>query len=244
MQALNCPNCGAPLTDQSSQKLWLCVYCHSLIRVPSDLALASPTLEKTITDTEIDEVKELLAEGKREDALQVYQKVTGVTREEAEKAVETMTKEYAFGILRRQQLTGFGVLLVTLYALALGLSLLAWVRGVLHPVFAILISAFSAFNLFVFERAIRTSLQYFTAPRANATVRHYTHTGRTKMRGGEVHTFKVLLDVQPQQGQPFRDTLILPVGEKKLTRMQQGLIIQVKYLPGQPNSLLFDGIAE
>ena len=243
MKSLNCPNCGAPLTDQSGQALWLCIYCNSLIRVDSDETAPQPALEKSIADAEMDAIKELLADGKREETIAAFQQVTGVSREEAEKSVETLEKEYAFGLLRRQQLTSFGVLLVILYALAFILSLAAWAQGVIHPVFALIIITFSGFSLSLFGRAIRTTLQYLRAPKADAIVRYFTHTGKTTLRGGDVHTFKILLDVQPNQGPPFQETLILPVGEKRLHRVQQGLVIRVKYLPGQPNSLLFDGIS-
>ncbi|NUM47863.1 MAG: hypothetical protein HUU38_24415, partial [Anaerolineales bacterium] len=135
MQSLTCPNCGAPLTDQTGQKLWLCIYCNTLIRVDDNAA--TPTVEKTVSDAEMDQVKALLAEGKRDAATTLYQKITGVSTDEAEKAVETLVKQYAFGIVRRQQLNGVGIVLVILYTLALPLSLIAWARGDIHPVFAI-----------------------------------------------------------------------------------------------------------
>jgi hypothetical protein len=242
MQTFNCPNCGAPLSDQSNQKLWLCIYCNSLIRVPTDEASTTPTIEKTISDAEIDEVKELLAEGKRQEAVAAYERIAGATPEDAEKAVETIAKQYAYGVIRRQQLNGFGILLVILDTLALILSLLAWARGVIHPVFAMAIAGFSVFNLLVFERAIRNTFKYLRAPEANAIVQHYAHTSKVKMRGGYVHTFKLLLDVHPERGEPFQDTLIIPVREKNFHRMQQGLAIRVKYIPEEPGSLLFDEI--
>lgn len=240
MQSLTCPNCGAPLTDQTGQKLWLCIYCNTLIRVDDNAA--TPTVEKTVSDAEMDQVKALLAEGKRDAATTLYQKITGVSTDEAEKAVETLVKQYAFGIVRRQQLNGVGIVLVILYTLALPLSLIAWARGDIHPVFAILIAGFSALNLLVFQRAIRTMIEYAGAPKAKAIIQHYTQTSKISMRGGDVYTFKVLLEVQPAHGIPFQETMILPVREKNLPKMRQGGAIWVKYKPGETGSLLFDEI--
>lgn len=242
MQSLTCPNCGAPLTDQSGQKLWLCIYCNTLIRVAE--GDAEPTVEKTVSTAEMDQVKALLAEGKRDAATALYQQITGLPAEEAETAVETLVKQYAYGIVRRQQLNGVGVVMVILYALALPLSLIAWRQGIFHPVLAILIAGFSALNLLVFERAIRTTIQYLGAPKAKAVIQHYTQTSKVPVRGGDVYTFKVLLEVQPAHGTPFQETMILPVREKNLPKMRQGGAIWVKYKPGEAGSLLFDEIAE
>jgi hypothetical protein len=240
MQSLTCPNCGAPLTGQSGQKLWLCIYCNTLLRVPADET--QPTVEKTVSDAEMEPVKALLAEGKRDDAIAAYERLTGVPHDEAEQAIETLVKQYAFGIVRRQQLNGVGIVLVILYTLALPLSLIAWARGDIHPVFAILIAGFSALNLLVFQRAIRTMIEYAGAPKAKAIIQHYTQTSKISMRGGNVSTFKVLLEVQPAHGTPFQETMILPVREKNLPKMRQGGAIWVKYKPGEAGSLLFEEI--
>lgn len=240
MQSLTCPNCGAPLTDQTGQKRWLCIYCNTLIRV--DENDATPTVEKTVSDAEMDQVKALLAEGKRDAATALYQQITGVPTDEAEKAVETLVKQYAYGIVRRQQLNGVGVVMVILYALALPLSLIAWAQGIFHPVLAIFIAGFCVLNLLVFERAIRTTIQYLGAPKAKAIIQHYTQTSKVPVRGGDVYTFKVLLEVQATHGIPFQETMILPVREKNLPKMRQGAAIWVKYKPGVAGSLLFDEI--
>lgn len=242
MQALTCPHCGAPLTDQSGQKFWLCIYCNTLIRVPTDETTAQPVVEKTVSDTEMDQVKRLLAEGKRDEAITLYQRIADVPVEEAEKAVETLVKQYAYGIVRRQQLNGVGIVLVTLYTLALPLSLLAWTQGAIHPAFAIVVVGFSGLNLLVFERAIRTMIAYANAPKARAIILHYTQTSKLPTRGGFVYTFKTLLEVQPANGVFFQDTMLIPVREKNLPKMRQGTAVWVKYKPGQPGSLLFDEI--
>ncbi len=240
MQILTCPNCGAPLTDQSSQKLWLCIYCNTLLRVPADDT--APTIEKTVSSAEMEPVKTLLAEGKRDAATTLYQQITGVPPADAEKAVETMSNQYAYGIVRRQQLNRVGIILVLLYALALPLSLIAWSEGILHPILALLIAGFSALNLLVFERAIRTMLEYWRAPKAKAIIQHYTQTSKVPTRNGFVYTFKVLLEVQPANSAPFQDTMILPVREKNLPKMRSGAAIRIKYKPGVAGSLLFDEI--
>jgi hypothetical protein len=171
-----------------------------------------------------------------------YQRFAEVSHEDAEKAIEMMEKEFLWGVVRRQQLNGVGVVLVILYVFALPLSLIGWSQGVIHPVLAIIVAAFSALNLLVFDRAIRTTIKYLRAPKARAIVQHYSHIGKVKLRGGEVHTFKTLLEVRPEQGTPFQDTMILPVRERSLLRMQQGTAIRVKYIPGEAGSLLFDEI--
>ncbi|MCB9133777.1 MAG: hypothetical protein H6636_00010 [Anaerolineales bacterium] len=242
MHALNCPNCGAPLTDQSGQELWLCIYCHSLIRVAADETAPQPAVEKTVSEAEMAEIKKMLAEGKREAARVTYQQIAQVTPEEAEKVVETMFKEYAFGVVRRQQLNGIGIALAGLFVVAVVLSLGAWVTGALHPAWAGIIAGFSALNLFVFSGGIFTTIKYLGAPKAKATIQHYTQTGKVHLRGGAVYTYKVLLEVHPEGKASFQDTMIVPAREKNLAKIHQGAVIWVKYKPTQPGSLLFDGL--
>lgn len=242
MHALNCPNCGAPLTDQSGQELWLCIYCHSLIRVGADETSPQPAVEKTVSEAEMAEIKQMLAEGKRGEARATYQNITQVSPEEAEKVVETMFKEYAFGVVRRQQLNNVGLILAFVFLLALVLSLGAWVSGRLHPAWAGVIAGFSVLNLLVFSGGILTMFKYLGAPKAKATIQHFTQTGKVQTRGGTVYTYKVLLEVHPEGNAPFQDTLIVPAREKNLAKIHPGAVIWVKYKPNQPGNLLFDGL--
>jgi hypothetical protein len=59
------------------------------------------------------------------------------------------------------------------------------------------------------------------------------------MRCRPVHTFKFLLEVQPQNGQLFHAELLVPVKGESLRQAQPGTVIRVKYFPRNPARLIF-----
>jgi hypothetical protein len=63
--------------------------------------------------------------------------------------------------------------------------------------------------------------------------------GVSKIRRTEVHTFKVLVEVQPQLEPAFRAEMFVPVRAKSLERFHVGTVFTIKYLPGDPPELIF-----
>jgi uncharacterized Zn finger protein (UPF0148 family) len=239
LQGLNCPNCGAPLADSRSG-VQLCIYCNTFVRVPPAAEPGPVTVEKTVSDEALAPIKQLLAAGSRDEAVQRYRELAGCTLEEAQAALDTLARQLAFATIASQQLTRFGVLVVVLSVLALAAALAGWAAGTLHPLIALLFAAFAALQLFVFSNGILATLRYARAPRAQAETLHFVRIGQVALRNQRVTVFRVWLEVRPAGAPPFRTEITLPVREAHLANLHEGAMLQVKYLPGDPSSVIFD----
>jgi len=54
IEALNCPNCGAPLPNSPPDGPWLCIYCSSLVRPiqPTPISVEAAALGDTAVQVE------------------------------------------------------------------------------------------------------------------------------------------------------------------------------------------------
>ncbi len=93
--SLNCPSCGAPLEVQAGEKLIHCRFCNSEVSVPE--AGNGPFLESILPAgmdfqkiMRLKEVKELVRQGKQEQAAALYREITGSSPEAADQAVAAM----------------------------------------------------------------------------------------------------------------------------------------------------------
>ena len=55
--------------------------------------------------------------------------------------------------------------------------------------------------------------------------------------------FRVLVEVRPPGGTPFQAEMNLPVRRRNVSNLRP-VVVRVKYLRDDPNSVIFDGIAE
>lgn len=84
VEILKCPNCNAPLN--SADPVSKCPYCNSLIRVTES---DQPDLPN---QNFLEEVKQLLRENKKIEAIKVFREKTGLGLMEAKQAVEAIEK--------------------------------------------------------------------------------------------------------------------------------------------------------
>lgn len=237
VESLSCPNCGAPLHQPKSGSFWVCVYCNSLIHLQANQP--QPSLEASLDAAEMTGVKQLLISGQRAQAIQRFQQLSGLSGEQAEAAIDQMAAEFSMRTIFYQQLTPVGVLLVAISLVGLPASLVAWWSGWLSPWLALPGAALAGFGLFVYGRAALITLRYLNAPQAPATTLHFTHIGVAQVGQKRLHTFLIALEVKPESGASFQSKVIIPVREENITRVRQGHVIQVKYLPGKPDSVIF-----
>ena len=236
-QSLNCPNCGAPLHMAPGQSLVLCAYCASNVRVSavSD-ARAEATAESVLPPDIAAQVKQLLFDGQRQAAIALYTQETHVSAADAEQAIQAFGSQVVLDIIQAQQLDGLGVMLILLCLLLLLASLGAWFAGLLPPPVAVVLALAAIFLMLPFRRAARTTLRFFGARSAPATV---VKVAPIAVARG-VHTYRILLEVRPADASSFRTEMNLPVREQNVSKMQPGLQMQVKYLPGDTRRVVFD----
>ena len=243
-EALNCPNCGAPLYAQPGRAVWLCLYCNSLVRVGEHPAQESASVEQTLSDEVMGQVKQLVISGRRQPALDLYRQVAGADDAAAAQVIDDISRQFSLQNIRQQQLTPYGWLVVSLFSLALLVCLLAWWRAVLPGWLAGILVAFFGWNLFFYSAALRTSLRFLRASKVRASVLNYTLIGKLGSARRMVYSFKLLVRLHPPQQEPFVAEMYLAVRESKLSSMRAGLEFWVKYLPGDPPELIFDRMVE
>jgi hypothetical protein len=230
--ALNCPNCGAPLHPGPNSRLALCLYCGSSIRL-EPAQTASPAIDATLEEKELAGLKQLLLDGGQKQAVRLYVEKTGADEAAARMAVGDLGRQISLDIIRSQNLTPYGAVMVTIWTALLLASLAAAGLRLLHPLIALALAAFAIFNLLFFAPALRTSLRFLGASVAPATTLQLAQIGVARLGGQKVHTLLALLEVHPTQGQPFKAEMLLPVRDQNLERAKPGAALQVKYLPGK-----------
>lgn len=238
IESINCPKCSAPLPSDLKTGVAVCLYCNSSIRVQMDGTETTATLETSLDEKELAEVKRLLMTGSRSDAVERYKAFTGVADAEAAETVAGIARQLVYNTVRNQQLNIFGWLLVAAWLVLLVAAVIAGLSGQLSAILALVVIAFAAFNLYFFIPSIRTSLEFANAPSAPATTLMLAPIGVMPARNERIHTFRVLLEVQPENEAPFRAEMILPVREANLSRAVPGAVIHVKYLRN-PVRLIF-----
>ena len=236
VESLSCPNCGAPLRKPPSGETSFCMYCNSLIRVGEK----SPSLKRSLDAEEMNSIKQLLASGQREEAIERFQELSGLDAEQAQHTIDEMAEDFSIKTVFNQQLTRAGMFQVIVSVIILPASLLAYQQGVINPFIALLCVGLSGFTLYAFGRGALTTLRYWNAPVAKATTVNFTQIGAAQRGRMRVHTFLFLLRVQPKNGEPFLARAIIPVRDENVNGIHTGEVIQVKYLPGRPDSVIFN----
>ncbi len=238
LESIDCPNCGAPLPADLKSGVTACLYCNSSIRVTLDDEQTNVTVEKTLDEKELAEVKRLLLAGQRSAAVEHYRQSTGADEEEAAEIVDGIASQLTAYTARGQQLTGLGWVLVAAWSILLVGAVVFGITGNIHPLLALVMIAFGGINLNYFIPSIRTTLQFARAPIASAVTLKLAPIGVMPLRKENIHTFRAWLEVQPKDEPPFRAEMIIPVREANLSRAVPGTEIYVKYLK-DPVRLIF-----
>ncbi|MCU0847072.1 MAG: hypothetical protein MUD12_04225 [Spirochaetes bacterium] len=108
----------------------------------------------------------------------------------------------------------------------------------------IIASGIIVFHFSVFSRAITASIRFRGLKKAGARVVKYFTIGKMKVRGGCVHTVKLYVEVTPEDGGRFRAEMIVPVSDKGIARLKEGLDILVRYDPGNMRKVVFESIPD
>lgn len=241
LSALNCPRCGAPLKTMAAQSQVVCLYCNSTIRIDGRTKDSPPVVEKTLSEAGMAEVKQLLLDGQKTQALDKYGQLTGVDLQQAQEAITQLAGRLSLDVIRGQQLTPGGIILVLFYAGLLLAGYVIWASGVVHWLLGLLPALFGVWMLYFYYPAIRTTWVYRAARRARAKVIKLAPVGSARLGRARVQVLTLLVEVQPEDGSPaFLTEMLLPVQEENLVRAAAGTVIQVKYLPQDPEQVVYN----
>ncbi len=92
-KSLNCPNCAAPLQVRELQTVALCVYCGSSIKLDAAGVAPQPIEQRELTPEVLSQVNQLLLDGRRAEAVTLYQQQAGVTGAEAREAIDNLATQ-------------------------------------------------------------------------------------------------------------------------------------------------------
>lgn len=239
VEALKCPNCGAPLTVKPGEEFTFCLYCNSSIRINR----RDETGEHEATHTEIppeltNEIRQLILSGKKEEAVDVYQNNANVDKAEAEKIVESLVRGITIKIMLNRPLSLKGVLFSLLFlilSVIMGYVLISGtVSTTLAKVVAWALLIFSLLNFVSLWRAIITTIKFLTVKWTTATILKYVKIGEKK----KLSFFKILIDVKGYDGQTFQTETNIMIKTENILKLQEGKTLDVKYRENEKNNVV------
>jgi hypothetical protein len=240
VEALNCPKCGAPLPPFGEHTVAICVYCNSNVRLkpgPAGQPEAATLSAEELPAGVVARIKELVAAGRRTEAIKLYGEHAAVDAAAAEAAVDQLTKLTVFRLTRQMPLNWLGTFMgavpIALTAigavwaarLALAAGGLAW-----EWLLALGLAALSLYWLKGYLRRLRSNVVTAVGPHARAEVIRLGIISDKFRDGGTLVT--VEMDVHPDNGQPvFRDQETMLVRNESLPKLQPGQAVRVRYDP-------------
>lgn len=236
---LTCPNCGAPLPLEAAQRLALCAYCNTSVRVVADPSAPGPTrlAADNVPRPIVEQVKQLVVAGRHDDAVALYAQHAGVPPAEADTAVKQLITPLLFRLTSRMPFHGVAILIVLLLigAATAGAGWAALHAVEHNPVFAILALACAAVAL---------GLALHVAPKiVSALVSRFGPEGRARLlkvaviktdyaRGGTL--LLALMEIAPVSGAaPFRDEEAWLVRNESVPKLAAGNVIRVRFDRGR-----------
>ena len=239
IEALTCPNCGAPLDLKPGDEITFCLYCNSTVHIGKhEVTGAQVATHTEISPELISEVKQLVLSGKKEEAIEKYQKAANVGKPEAEKFVDFLLNRLTNILILNRPLSAKGYLFCLLFLIIFIATFYALISGaakdtLLKTICWILLIV-SAFNLLSLNRAIITTIKYLPVKWTKATIMKFEFLNQKK----KFSFFKVLLDVKTPDGQSFQSETNIMIKNENVSKLQEGKLIDVKYRDGEKNNIL------
>ncbi|MFN8598082.1 MAG: ribosomal protein L7/L12 [Anaerolineae bacterium] len=96
LESMTCPNCGAKVEFPTGASTTTCKFCNSTLRLlPQVVSVGAPNSEpdpyRNLAD--LPQIKDLLAKGRRMEAIRLYMEQTGASLKEARTAIEKIALE-------------------------------------------------------------------------------------------------------------------------------------------------------
>jgi hypothetical protein len=219
----------------------VCLYCNSTIRVETGQPDSTAEVATTLDEADMARLKQLLLDGQRQLALELYRQKTGDDPAAAEQALDNLAGKFSMDVIRRQQLNSVGIAQAVVNLLILLAGIVLWVTGTVHWLVGLVLILFGGSLLLFIYPALLSTIKFGRGKPATAHVQKMVPVGTTKFGRLNMHIFKLLVDVQPANGDPaYQAELLLPVREQNLRRAQVGTDLRVKYLPQDPQQVIYD----
>lgn len=93
LRVFKCPTCGAPLDPAPGMASMKCSYCGATVIIPETLRTSASSAQGEVAGT-LSDVTRLVKEGKLDEAVKIYSRITGLSRENAMFSVKSMAGIY------------------------------------------------------------------------------------------------------------------------------------------------------
>lgn len=229
LQSLTCPSCNAPLRFADTQHRVLCLYCGSTVVQASQTAPPTVSTTPVLQPDVLDELKQYLLDGRRADALRLYQERTGATEAEAAETLTTLSRQLASRALVEQPISNVGIGIV-LGGDAIGLLVLWWAAQNGNWLVAGLALAGMLFHTLAFARAMFARFVYELGQPTPAAVQKFVRLGELNLKTEPepVQAVRVWLAVRPA-GQPtFPTEKNLIMRRPAFEQLRTGLVLEVR----------------
>ncbi len=241
VEAHQCPSCGAPLQVADQKVATVCIYCNSALVVTRDAAgHGELTKDADVDEETVERIKGMLLAGEREQAIALFQEKTSRARDVAVDAID----EYAAHIVQKAAFSGtlnsFGLMLLLTGMAIAGGSIYLAITSPSMALLAIVGMLIGGVQMYMLGGPGLRTLRYLGATVGEARVLRHAYIGRMR----HIHSYRVLVEVTGPDGEAFQTEYPFPVGETGRAKMRDGLIFQVKYFPGRPDSVVFHGHLE
>ncbi len=239
IESLDCPNCGALLDVKRGEVFTVCLYCDSSIRLHFDKDESNKTVPQTELSAEvIGKVRQMILDGKKNEAVELYSGEAKISKEDAAKSVEQIYNSITAKIMLERPLSGTGVLLTILIPAIFVVSayeiFIANYDSPLLKIASWVFLIFTALSLLSISKTIITTFKYLPGKWSDAKILKFGRIGVRK----NLTIFRLLLEVTPAGSEVFRVETNLPVRNENVKLIAEGNIIKVKYLQNDKKSVI------
>lgn len=234
LQSLNCPSCGAPLRFIDTQHRVLCLYCGSTIVQTTGAAAPAASQTPALQAEALDELKQYLLDGRRAEALQLYQDKTGATGTEAAETLTTLSRQVLGRTLLEQPISNLGIFVVALVDLAAA-GALVWAVPNGNQAVVVVAVLVILLQTLAFARAIRSRVLQELGQLASARVERVVRLGELKVRGEAepLQAVRLWLEVDSAGPAAFSAEKNFVMRRRSFDQLRPGLVIEVKHYAGQ-----------
>lgn len=239
IEALSCPNCGAPLNVKHGEEITFCLYCDSSIRITKhEDSGEHSALHTEIPKEIIEEVKKLIVSGDKVKAAELYQKAANVSNEEALKQIDVFTTAITNKIILKRPLSAKGVFIFSLFLIILFSAIYILLSGVANTTFTKIVCwiiiSFMSLNLLSISQSIFLTIKYSQKKWNDAAILKYYLISQKK----KLSFYKVLLEVKEPNGSTFRTETKIVIKTQDTSKLQEGKTISVKYFPDEKDNVV------
>jgi hypothetical protein len=229
-----CPNCGAPISGKQPARHAICLYCNVSLTLTSPAAGSAPATfaAQAVAGEDVERVKQLVFDGKRDDAIALYAQLALVSREEAERAVENLLFSSYLELTQHLPIGALGVVFHLVW-IALATGLAAW--GAAHvsqslgyAVPAVLGGLLALYRTYMLLRHLRATYTHQFGALGRGRVLRRAVVRYRKER--DDYWILVLFEVTPDDGSAsFMDQETLFVGSPSFAKLAPGNVVRVRY---------------